>query len=387
MTANQVNGQRVPLAMPVFGEVWPVTPPQPDPQAETDRAEAAALLAKANEMHEQAQRDADSIKQKAQEEAQHHIETAKGLRARTLSAADHEARQIREAVAAETDKEKKTAAQLDVWAARVVIAGAVGLTASGEYSLALMVGFKPLSAWLLPLVIDVYVIQAFRRHRDILQAIGLTIAANVIYHLAAVGLFGLTPKGKPEWWLIAVVASIASLILWRMHLMIAPPREQKARRRDRVQAPAETPVRAPVVVEVERPEVSAEPERPALTEAMVERAQIERPVSAQPERAERAQSGRPPKPATERRERAQSKPKKSAPKSVADRRRERVRALYADLGKRPEWTEIRDELVAAKLADKTISRSSCQRIRDAIEADHPELAALGSPNVRSITGS
>jgi len=93
------------------------------------------------------------------------------------------------------------------------------------------------------------------------------------------------------------------------------------------------------------------------------------------------------KPATERRERAQGKPKKSAPKSVADRRRERVRALYADLGKRPEWTEIRDALVAAKLADKTISRSSCQRIRDAIEADHPELAALGSPNVRSITGS
>jgi hypothetical protein len=372
VTANQVNGTPKPLAMPVFGEVWPVTPPQPDPQAEADRADAAALLAKANEMHEKAGKDADRVRDTAKAE---------------LDRARAEAQRIRDEAAAETDQKKKTAAQLDVWAARVVIAGAVGLTASGEYSLARMVGFGGGVAWLLPLVIDVYVIQAFRRHRDILQAIGLTIAANVIYHLAAVGLFGLTAGGKPQWWLIAVVASIASLILWRMHLMIAPPREQKARRRERVATTAEAPVHAPTVVEVERPIVSAEPERPALTEAVVERAQIERPVSAQPERVERAQDGRPPKPATERRERAQGKPKKSAVKSVADRRRERVRALYADLGKRPEWTEIRDALVAGKLADKTISRSSCQRIRDAIEADHPELAALGSPNVRSITGS
>lgn len=218
MTASQVNGQRVPLAVPVFGEVWPVTPPQSVAQAEADRAEAAALLAKANETHEKASKDADR---------------ARGTAEAELDRARAEAQRIRDEAAAETDQKKKTAAQLDVWAARVVIAGAVGLTASGEYSLALMVGFAPLSAWLLPLVIDVYVIQAFRRHRDILQAIGLTIAANVIYHLAAVGLFGLTPKGKPEWWLIAVVASIASLILWRMHLMIAPPRERHESRRER----------------------------------------------------------------------------------------------------------------------------------------------------------
>jgi hypothetical protein len=130
------------------------------------------------------------------------------------------------------------------------------------------------------------------------------------------------------------------------------------------------------------------PER--APDAHVERdgdAHIERPLSAEPERGERAQDEHPRRPIRERRERAQRKPMKSAAKSIAERRRERVRALYADLGRRPEWSEIRDALVGDRLADKTISRSSCQRIRDAIESDHPELAALGSPNVRSITGS
>lgn len=119
----------------------------------------------------------------------------------------------------------------------------------------------------------------------------------------------------------------------------------------------------------------------------VEDAQSERPVSAESERVERARDERPDKPVRERRERAQKKPKKSAPTSVTDRRRERVRALYDELGRRPEWTEIRDALVAARLAEKTVSRATCQRVRDAIEKDEPKLAGLGSDNVRALPGS
>ncbi|MGW4505715.1 hypothetical protein ACWENO_13855 [Streptomyces sp. NPDC004436] len=130
--------------------------------------------------------------------------------------------------------------KIDTWAARVVIAAAVGLTASGEYELARKVGFDPEVAWLLPVVIDVYVIQAFRRHRDIAPAIGLTIAANVIWHLADAGLFGVKPDARPEWWLIAIVASIASLILWRMHRMTAPPRERQKRVRKTLPSPSES---------------------------------------------------------------------------------------------------------------------------------------------------
>ncbi|GAA3032371.1 hypothetical protein FHS39_002570 [Streptomyces olivoverticillatus] len=87
------------------------------------------------------------------------------------------------------------------------------------------------------------------------------------------------------------------------------------------------------------------------------------------------------------RTKTERKTPRQAKQAVLLRRRERVRRLYDELGKRPEWTDIRDALVADKLAPKDISRSSCQRVRDAIEADEPALAALGQPNVRAITGS
>ncbi|MBQ1167171.1 hypothetical protein KBZ21_55150, partial [Streptomyces sp. A73] len=59
-------------------------------------------------------------------------------------------------------------------------------------------------------------------------------------------------------------------------------------------------------------------------------------------------------------------------------RRERARRLYDELGRRPEWTEIRDVLVADKLADNGVSRPTIQRVRDVIERDEPALAALGT---------
>ncbi|MEU2924188.1 hypothetical protein ABZ636_03875 [Streptomyces sp. NPDC007251] len=327
-----------------------------DPKASAARAEAEALLAQANRMHA----DASS---KAQ---------------RLVADARAEADRIRAAARAETEQRKKRDDNLDTWAARGIIAGAVGLTASGEYSLARMAGFDQSVAWLLPFVIDVYVIQAFRRHRDIGQAIALTVAANVTYHLAAVGLFGVTAKREPTWWLIALVASVASLILWRIHLMVRPPKPAKEQRRERL-----TEAAAGVVEPVER----AHGERPKQEpEALIARTD-ERAHPPRSERPETRSPERPAKPKSERGERARKPSKKSAPASVTDRRRERVRALYDELGRRPEWSEIRDALTAAKLAEKTISRPTCQRIRDAVEAEEPKLAALGSDNVRALPGS
>ncbi|MBQ1164314.1 hypothetical protein KBZ21_40695, partial [Streptomyces sp. A73] len=69
-------------------------------------------------------------------------------------------------------------------------------------------------------------------------------------------------------------------------------------------------------------------------------------------------------------------------KSTTVLRRERARRLYDELGRRPEWTELRDGLVADKLADKGVSRPTIQRVRDVIERDEPALAALGTDNVR-----
>lgn len=349
-----------------------------DERTTAARATAEALLAEANRMHGEADSKAQQVLADAHAEAERIIAEGRSLNARTLASADTEARRIREQAQAEAAKRQKRDDNLDTWAARAIIAGTVGLTASGEYSLARMVGFDKTVAWLLPFVIDVYVIQAFRRHRDIVQAITLTVAANVTYHLADARLFGLTPSAKPTWWLIAMVASVASLILWRVHLMTAPPKAARERQKRRQQEPA----KPPVSVEIERVGERPQEERKALTVSAGERAQ--EPANGRPD--ERV-SERPARPVRERRERAQKKPKKSAPTSVTDRRRERVRALYDELGKRPEWTEIRDALVAERLAEKSVSRATCQRVRDAIEKDEPKLAELGSDNVRALPGS
>lgn len=324
------------------------------------RAEAEKLLAEANRMHREAGDKAQRIVGDA------------------LADADR----VRAAVQAEQTERQKKDDNLDTWAARAIIAGTVGLTASGEYALARMVGFDAKVAWLLPFVIDVYVIQAFRRHRDIIQAITLTIAANVAYHLADARLFGLTPTARPTWWLIAMVASVASLILWRVHLMTAPPKAANERRVRRHGERREAPAESVVSVEVERVSERPQGERKALTVSASERAQ--EPVA---ERQDERIPERPARPVRGRGERAQKKPKKSAPTSFTDRRRERVRALYDELGRRPEWTEIRDALVAERLAEKTVSRATCQRVRDAIEKDEPKLAGLGSDNVRALPGS
>lgn len=207
--------------------------PMVDPKARAARAEAEALLGQANRMHGEAKETAQAILDAANADAQHMRDEARSLRVRTLADATSEANSIRAAAKAETEQRKQRDDNLDTWAARAVIAGAVGLTASGEYSLARMAGFDPEVAWLLPFVIDVYVIQAFRRHRDIIQAIALTIGANVTYHLAEAGLFGVTARREPTWWLIALVASVASLILWRMHLMVRPAKPAKEPRGQR----------------------------------------------------------------------------------------------------------------------------------------------------------
>ncbi|MFF4346778.1 hypothetical protein [Streptomyces sp. NPDC001530] len=223
-----------------------------DERAAVARAEADTLLAQANKMHGEAQERARRAVASAEEEAR-----------RIRSSATADADRIRQEARVEAAQRQKRDDKLDTWAARAIIAGTVGLTASGEYALARMVGFDQTVAWLLPFVIDVYVIQAFRRHRDIIQAITLTVAANVTYHLADARLFGLTPTAKPTWWLIAMVASVASLILWRVHLMTAPPKARRERQKPAPQTASTQRQEAPPTA-TERP-TEAPPTPPAKT--------------------------------------------------------------------------------------------------------------------------
>lgn len=313
-----VNGHPRPL--PVLGEWQAITSDAAGtPQIEATAA-AEKVLAEAQERADQVSAEASDrskeIIKKATAQAEWTAEEAKGLRARTLAHANMEAKQILAAARAATQAKQEADDKFDTWSARLVIGGAVGLTASGEYELARMVGFDWYAAWLLPFVIDIYVIQAFRRHRDILQAITLTIAANVTFHLADKGLFGVeevTASGnEPEWWLIALVASIASLILWRMHIITGPAKAVRERRGRRAQQGQSAVAQQSMSAQVERPERPV----PAPVSAPVERAQeavSERESERSVERPAERPSGRP----TER----PGRQKLSAPRAPSRSRR------------------------------------------------------------------
>ncbi|GAA2264633.1 hypothetical protein GCM10010232_65960 [Streptomyces amakusaensis] len=57
--------------------------------------------------------------------------------------------------------------------------------------------------------------------------------------------------------------------------------------------------------------------------------------------------------------------------ALTERRHARIRLLYTELGRRPEWTEIRDALTGAGLSDKPVSRPTAQRLRAQVEEAAP----------------
>jgi hypothetical protein len=122
----------------------------------------------------------------------------------------------------------------------VALYAAIALTASGEFELAVLVGFPSWIAWALPTACDVYVMQAMRRRHDVTLALLLAVGANAVYHLAATGLFGVTAAGRPTWWLVVLVSAIAPLIVWRVHRITEDRIPLSANETDN--APADTAV-------------------------------------------------------------------------------------------------------------------------------------------------
>ncbi|MEU2762970.1 DUF2637 domain-containing protein [Streptomyces sp. NPDC007094] len=57
--------------------------------------------------------------------------------------------------------------------------------------------------------------------------------------------------------------------------------------------------------------------------------------------------------------------------ALTERRHTRIRLLYTELGRRPQWTEIRDALTDAGLSDEPVSRPTAQRLRAQVEEVTP----------------
>jgi hypothetical protein len=70
-------------------------------------------------------------------------------------------------------------------------------------------------------------------------------------------------------------------------------------------------------------------------------------------------------------QRAEDARTRSETEALTERRHARIRRLYTELGRRPEWTEIRDALTEAGLSDKPVSRPTAQRLRAQVEEAAP----------------
>lgn len=70
-------------------------------------------------------------------------------------------------------------------------------------------------------------------------------------------------------------------------------------------------------------------------------------------------------------QRAENARTRSETEALTERRHARIRLLYTELGRRPEWTEIRDALTDAGLSDTPVSRPTAQRLRAQVEEAAP----------------
>lgn len=199
-------GEWQPVSTMGNGTVWEKTT-APTPEAHTAPAPPSPSLAEQDRIKYQAAK-VQFLEQQLAEIERKRNEDLERKRAAATRRAD---------APTQHKQDKKRLHLVDRFGPWVALYAAVGLTASGEYELAHLVGFPGLIAALLPTAIDVYVIQAMRRHRDVAAALILMVATNALFHLADAGLFGVTPDGKATWWLIVLVAAIAPIIVWRVH--------------------------------------------------------------------------------------------------------------------------------------------------------------------------
>lgn len=90
---------------------------------------------------------------------------------------------------------------------------ALVVTFHAEYTLALAAGVNEYVALAVPGALDLYVIRALQKHRDVFAAVLVMVLANVASHLVSAGLI---PVG---WAVYSAVGGTVPLLLWRGHAL------------------------------------------------------------------------------------------------------------------------------------------------------------------------
>jgi len=245
-------------------------------------------------------------------------------------------------------------------------------------------GHSAVRAWAWPVTVDLFIIigevlilRASLRQQVDPWAIGLTVigsGGSIALNVAGVGA-----DAQPMDYIVAAVPPIAALLAFgalmrQLHGALAARTESAPAALPTV---TDKPLRsAPVSAPVTLPPVSAE--RP---EPVAESAPTPLPPAA-PERP-KPQPQSAPKPAAKAPRKAPAKRPQSATRAQA---KAALEALYDTQLRRP----IESEMVAALKAlpgYPHASRQHANKLRAEIERERPELAALGSDNVRALTGS
>lgn len=91
------------------------------------------------------------------------------------------------------------------------LAGALVATAHAEYTLATATHVHPWVAFAVPVALDLYVVRALIKRRDVFVAVLAMVAANVVSHLIVAGVL------EVKWQIISAVGAIAPLVLWRVY--------------------------------------------------------------------------------------------------------------------------------------------------------------------------
>lgn len=157
----------------------------------------------------------------------------------------------------------------------------------------------------------------------------------------------------------------------------------------------ETPVTAPAALPADvqagpgKPRVTqpVAPAEPATAESVEAPAEDATPRHGNPATGatEAPQQGAPERPRGATTKAPRKALRRNAPTGTRGAAKEAIRALYESLDRRPLESEMVAELTRVK--SPHTSRQFANKLRAEIEEDQPELAALGSDNVRPLTGS
>ena len=97
------------------------------------------------------------------------------------------------------------------WVLAAQLGCALVVTFHAEYTLALAAGVNEYVALAVPGALDLYVIRALQKHRDVFLAVLVMVVANVASHLVSAGII---PVG---WAVYSAVGGTVPLLLWRGH--------------------------------------------------------------------------------------------------------------------------------------------------------------------------